>query len=260
MSHAQVSTTASISERLSVAGCVAADEEAAALVERGRGDEQYLEAIVQRRTEGVPLAWLVGSTTFAGLEILVDEGVYVPRWQSEPLAIEAAGYLEPGQVAVELCCGTGAIAAVLNHRQPTARVLGTDLDPRAVHCARRNGIEAYLGDLADPLPAEHRGQVQVVVAVPPYVPTDALRLLPRDVVGHEGRLALHGGPDGLAVTRRVLTAAAQLLAPGGWLLVEVGGDQDHLLEAAPQLEHFGAVELRFDEDDDLRAMVAQRRS
>src|SRR6202034_1109003 len=142
---------------------------------------------------GEPLAWVTGTVTFCDVELSMAPGVYVPRWHTEPMARRAAALLGPGGVAVDLCTGAGAIAAVLGAAQPTARVLATELDPEAARCARRNGIEVFEGSLDDPLPSEFERRVDVMTAVVPYVPTGSLRFLPRDVQAFEPRLALDGG-------------------------------------------------------------------
>ncbi|HZD68225.1 MAG TPA: hypothetical protein VFA45_04660, partial [Actinomycetes bacterium] len=105
--------------------------------------------------------------------------------------------------------------------------------------ARRNlggrPVELLEGDLDEPLPPGLRGQVDVLVANVPYVPAGAIPLLPHDVREHEPRLALDGGPDGLDVLRRVAALAPRWLAPGGWLVCEIGDGQDEaagLLAAA----------------------------
>jgi release factor glutamine methyltransferase len=104
-----------------------------------------------------------------------------------------------------------------------------DIDPGAAQCARRNiaaaGAQVYEGDLYEPLPAVLRGRVDLLVASAPYVPTEAIGLLPPEARIHEPRVALDGGTDGLAVVRRVTTAAALWLAPGGYLLVETSERQ-----------------------------------
>src|SRR5579862_2703335 len=123
--------TGSLERRLRQAGCVAATQEAEVLVDAAGGDPDRLETLVVRRCSGEPLAWLVGSVQFCGETILVRPGVYVPRWQTEPLALEAAARLRPNGVAVDLCTGSGAVAAVLGRRRPSARVLATELDPVA---------------------------------------------------------------------------------------------------------------------------------
>src|SRR5207248_11063975 len=123
--------------------------------------------------------------------------------------------------------GAGAVAAYLAAQTPTAAVIGIDRDVRAATCARRNGVPTAVADLAAPL--RNREQFDLVTAVAPYVPTWALPLLPADVQRYEPRIALDGGADGLDIVRQVIAAASRLLRPGGWLLIEVGGDQDKTL-------------------------------
>jgi release factor glutamine methyltransferase len=243
---------------LRAAGCIAAAEEAAELLGAARGDERRLRALVDRRTTGEPLAWLTGSVRFCGETVLVHPGVYVPRWQSEPLALEAANRLPERGLGLDLCTGAGAIAVVLNRRRPLARVVATELDPVAVACARSNGIEVFVGDMAAPLPASLTGLVDVVTAVVPYVPTADLRLLPRDVIEFEPRQALDGGKDGTALLSRAVLGAAPLLRSGGSLLLELGGDQADLLRPLLAANGYRDVELLVDEDGDLRALFCSR--
>jgi release factor glutamine methyltransferase len=211
---------------LEASGCVAAAEEAAELLRAADGDGQRLGAMVARRLGGEPLAWVCGSIEVAGLRLHVDPGVYVPRrWQTPAVAERAALGLVPGGTAVDLCTGAGTVASLLQRAEPGARVLGTDRDAVAVRCARRNGVEALLGDLFEPLPAALAGTVDVVVAVAPYVPTRALPLLPKETLAHEPAGALDGGPDGLAAIRRLVVDAPRWLRPAGWLVLEHGPDQ-----------------------------------
>ncbi|MGZ4784958.1 MAG: N5-glutamine methyltransferase family protein [Acidimicrobiales bacterium] len=244
-------------DALRAAGCIAAEDEAALLVEAAAGDRARLRDLVERRRTGEPLAWLVGSVRFCGETVRVHPGVYVPRWQSEPLSVEAAARLPERGLAVDLCTGAGAIAVVRRHRRPGARVVATDIDPVAVACARANGVEVLEGDLAAPLPGSLLGRADVVTAVVPYVPTDQLRLLPRDVVAHEPRHALDGGEDGTALLVRAAHQATRLLHPGGSLLLELGGDQATQLEPVLVAAGYGEIEERTDDDGDLRAIVAR---
>jgi release factor glutamine methyltransferase len=201
------------------------------------------------------LAWITGSTTFCGHQILVDPGVYVPRWQSEALARRAAEVLpRDGGRAVDLCTGAGAIAVHLAAEIPSARVIGTDLDARSVRCAQRNGVVAVVADLGEPI----RGaSVDVVTVVAPYVPTEGLELLPSDVRLFEPLLALDGGRDGLDIVRRAAATAARLLRPSGWFLSEVGGDQANLLHSVLAELGFGEIEPWYDDEGDLRGISAQ---
>jgi len=247
--------TASLVARLAAAGCIAPDDEARELL-HDAPDAHELEARVQRREDGEPLAWITGRVVFGDLVLRVAPGVYVPRRQTEELARRAAAVLPAGGTAVDLCTGSGAIAALLSQTDPDALVIGVELDRAAAHCAVVNGVAVVVGDLAAPLHVARA--VDVVTAVAPYVPTAARRLLPVDVQRHEPARALDGGDDGLAVVRRVVEHAAVLLRPGGHLLLELGGEQD--LALAPYLARHGFddVDAWRDEDGDLRGLCARR--
>jgi release factor glutamine methyltransferase len=239
------------------AGCVAASEEAEELIRASEGDPKVLEDLVTRRIHGEPTAWLTGVTNFCGIELAVAPGVYVPRWHTAPLARRAASVLPPGAVAVDLCTGAGPIAAVLADAVPTARVVGTELDHNAMLCARRNGVEVYEGFLDDPLPSELGHRVDVLTAVVPYVPTDSLRLLPRDVRQFEPRLALDGGIDGMDILGEVVRRSVNWLRHGGWLLLELGGDQAEPIGRLLRRWGFAEPDVLVDEDGDPRGICAR---
>ncbi len=237
-----------LAELLSGAGFVAADLEAAELVGRAAGDAELLESLVERRLAGEPLAWITGEVSFCGVDIHVDPGVYVPRWQSEPLARRAAERLPPYGAAIDLCTGTGAVAKFLSLHHPLARVVASDLDERAVACALANGVEAYRGDLFSPLPHALVGVTDVVVGVVPYVPTSSLAFLPHGTLQFESRRSYDGGLDGADLLRRVVAESPRYLRRGGALLLELGGEQPDAL--GRQLHRLGYVDVRVLEDSD----------
>jgi release factor glutamine methyltransferase len=243
-----------LATRLASIGCVAADEEAAALLATSR-DPAWLDDAIARRAIGEPLAWICRHHRFGDLDLHVDPGVYVPRADTVELARRAAAMLPTGGTAADLCCGTGAVGAHLAAHVEGARAVGTDLDPAAVRCARRNGIAAVVGDLGAPL---RSGRFDVVTCVAPYVPTGELRFLAADVVRHEPRRALDGGDDGLDVVRRVVRDAGRLLRPDGWLVVALGGEQDRRLEPSLVEAGFDHLGPWFDDDGDLRGVAARR--
>jgi release factor glutamine methyltransferase len=193
---------------------------------------------------------------FCGRRMRVDIGVYVPRPQSEALARRAASLLPPDGVAVDLCAGSGAIAAVLQAARPEAAVIASDIDPVAVACARDNGVTAVVGDLDSALPTELRGVVDVLVAVPPYVPTEELALLPRDVVAYEPMRALDGGDAGTDLLSRIVERSVRWLRPGGRLLLELGGDEAGPVGDAMVGAGFGDVRVGRDADGDVRSIEA----
>jgi len=250
---------ASVTQVLSEAGCVAASEEAGELIQAAAGNAAVLEDLVRRRTSGEPIAWLTGEIDFCGVKLFVAPGVYVPRWQTEPMAIRAASLLPTAGMAADLCTGAGAIAAALAVAVPTAQVVATELDPNAVRCARRNGVRVFEGFLDDPLPLEFEHRVDVLTAVVPYVPTDSLRLLPRDVQKFEPRMALDGGVDGLDLLAEVARRSARWLSPGGWLLLELGGDQAQPMGRLLHELEFGDMDVMADEYGDPRAICARLR-
>lgn len=218
------------------------------------GDPVQLEALVARRLDGEPLAWIVGHSEFAGHRVAVTPGVYVPRPHTELLAARAVALLPAGGVAVDACTGSGALALTLARARPAARVVATDVDPAAVACARANGVDARLGDLLAPVAAELAGRVDLVVAVVPYVPTPALPLLQRDTFRFEAPLAYDGGPDGAAVLRRLAADARRLLRPGGHLLAELGGDQADVIDGELATLGYRQVRVLADDDGDPRAV------
>ncbi|MDG9674907.1 putative protein N(5)-glutamine methyltransferase [Micromonospora sp. DH14] len=221
--------------RLRTAGCVYAEDEADLLL-AAADTPAALADLTARRVAGEPLEYLLGWAEFCGLRIAVDEGVFVPRARTALLVEAAAEVTGPAPAVVDLCCGSGATTVALAHRLAPRWLAAADIDPAAVACARRNVVgldaEVYEGDLFDPLPRRWRGRLDLVVANAPYVPTDAVALMPPEARLHEAPVALDGGPDGLLVLRRVGSGAADWLAPGGHLVVEVGTTQvDALCES-----------------------------
>ncbi|MFC7549834.1 putative protein N(5)-glutamine methyltransferase [Plantactinospora sp. GCM10030261] len=213
---------------LRAAGCVFAEDEARLLL-NAAADPAELTRLVDRRVAGLPLEHVLGWAEFCGLRISVDPGVFVPRRRTEFLVQRAAAVARPGDVVVDLCCGSGAIGAALAAAVGPIELYAGEVDPIAVPCARRNlapvGGRVFQGDLYESLPVALRRRVAVLVANVPYVPTTAVGLMPPEARLHEAPVALDGGADGLAVLRRVAAAAPRWLAPGGHLLVEIGAEQ-----------------------------------
>ncbi|NHM32012.1 putative protein N(5)-glutamine methyltransferase [Neobacillus terrae] len=213
----------SIIDRLRNVGCIFAEEEAQLLISEAGRLEDLLE-MVEKRASGLPLEYVLGFTKFCGKRIEVKQGVFVPRQRTEFLVKQAEALTHNNEIVVDLCCGSGAVGAVIATNFNNILLHSVDIDPIAVQCASCNiiniGGHVYKGDLYDALPYLLRGRVNIIVANAPYVPTDAIKLLPQEARLYEPKLALDGGKDGLDLQRKVVEQAIHWLAPGGHLLVE----------------------------------------
>ena len=245
--------------RLRAAGCVYAEDEATLLVAAAEVDERRLERLIAARVAGQPLEQLLGWVAFAGLRIAVGPDVFVPRVRTELLAEQARARLGGDPVVVELCCGVAAVSAVLQRSGPARELYAVDIDPAAVGYARRNLSEpavVLVGDLYDPLPTTLRGHVDVIAANAPYVPTDAIALMPREARDHEPLLALDGGGDGADVHRRIIAAAPGWLRTGGHLLIETGREQSAITAAEMRRSGF-TVEVVVDDERDATVVAGR---
>ena len=175
-----------------------------------------------QRCAGTPLQHLTGEQPFRRISVRVQPGVFIPRPETE--ALDELGDVDD-PVVVDVGTGTGAVALAIKDERPGAKVFATDLSPEAVELARANAARLSLqvtvmeGDLLDPLPAELRGWVDLVVSNPPYVTEEELQDLPAEVRA-EPRLALVGGTQ---LYERLAIQALRWLRDGGVLAVEIGG-------------------------------------
>jgi release factor glutamine methyltransferase len=234
---------ADIVTRLRGSGCVFAEDEADLLV-AAANTEAELQLMVDRRALGLPLEQVIGWAEFCGLRILVEPGVFVPRRRSEFLVGQAVAVgrppLVPGpvppMVVLDMCCGTGAVGLAIASALGEAELHAADVDGHAVRCAAANlgarGGHVYQGDLYEPLPDSLRGEVDLLVANAPYVPTTEVAFLPAEARLHEPLIALDGGEDGVGLHRRIAAGAADWLAPDGHLLIETSQRQAPLTAAA----------------------------
>ncbi|MEV8505645.1 peptide chain release factor N(5)-glutamine methyltransferase [Actinoplanes sp. NPDC051475] len=216
------------------------------LVDAVRAEElRRFEELVERRARRIPLQHLLGTAAFRHLELAVGEGVFVPRPETELLAGWGIEHTAPGATVVDLCSGTGAIALSVADEAEPARVVAVERSPEALVFLRRNAetrstVRVVPGDVTEPeLLSELRGQVDVVLCNPPYVPEGTA--VPPEVAEHDPAEAVFGGADGLTVIRPVIALAAALLRPGG--VVGIEHDDVHA-DAVPALLR---ADGRFDE-------------
>ena len=186
-----------------------------------------------RRAAGEPLSRIVGKREFWGLSLAITPHVLDPRPETETIVEAALSILsdrheDPLRI-LDLGVGSGALLCALLTEFGLARGIGVDISTDAADVARGNlracGLslraEIRLGDWTRGI----EGRFDLIVSNPPYIPTVDLPRLPREVRNFDPWLALDGGIDGLAAYRRILPESRRLLAPGGWLLVELGAGQ-----------------------------------
>jgi release factor glutamine methyltransferase len=210
-----------------------------------------IRALIKRRQAGESVAYLVGKKEFWGLEFAVDARVLVPRPDTETLIEVAREWLAGVQLPrlADVGTGSGAIALTLAKLFPAAAVFAVDISPGALEVARGNAERLGLavtfveGDLAAPLAAQ--APFSLLVANLPYIPSGELAGLPAEV-RVEPVLALDGGPDGLALVRRLVLAAPALLAPGGVLALEIGAGQAPATAELLRAAGFSDVQTRRD--------------
>lgn len=216
-----------VAAHLRLGGSVFAEEEADLLMAEFTGVD--LVDAVQARVGGEPLEHIVGWTLFAGLRVDVGPGVFVPRRRTELLFHLALEHLPRRGTFVELCCGAAPVATAVATARAGATVYATDNSPEAALCAMENldtlGGTVCVGDMADGLPADLFGRVDVVAVNAPYVPSAELELMPREARLHEPVAALDGGAEGVDLQARAARAARRLLRPGGLVLVETSRRQ-----------------------------------
>ncbi|WP_433561113.1 methyltransferase [Nocardia sp. CA-151230] len=199
-------------------------------------------------------------TTIAAVRTAAGEYRPVgPRTLADP-AETAVAYADSTLVVLDMCCGCGALglafAKEIAEEGIRVELTAADIEPAAVACARENlgtlGARVVEGDLFDPVPADLRGRVHILLANTPYVPSEDIAWMPPEARDHEPRRALDGGVDGLDVLRRIAAVAGEWLCAGGHLLVEESEEQAPV--AAAIMREYG-LSARIVECEDMGATV-----
>ena len=194
--------------------------------------------IVKRRSEGTPVAHLVGHCEFYSLSFAVSPDVLIPRPETETLVMEALRLLKPlaAPRVLDLGTGSGCIALTIAKQHKSSRVTAVDISPKALAIARGNAehhgvaerVTFLEGDLFAPVAVQ---TFDLIVSNPPYIAHAEFPTLDPGVRDFEPRSALDGGPDGLEFYRRLAAEAGQFLNPSGTILVEIGSTQEESVRA-----------------------------
>ena len=205
-------------------------------------------ALCQRRAAGEPLAYLVGSKAFFGLDLLVDPRVLVPRPDTETL-VEWALTLTATQSALDMGTGSGAIALALKSERPAWQITALDASPDALEVARKNAKRLNLNvnflqsSWFDALGNSANTTFDLIVSNPPYIVEGDAHMA---VLAHEPKQALTSGADGLDDIRHIIAQAPEYLKSGGWLLLEHGYDQAPAVRDLLIQRGFKKVQSRLD--------------
>lgn len=231
-----------------------------------------LDALIERRLQGVPLAHLTGRQNFLGIDLIVGPEALLPRRETELLARTAIAAAEEvvaargSALVADACTGSGNVALAIAGRVPRAHVIGADLSAEAVALARRNAVHLDLqgraefacGDLLDPF-ADLAGRIDVLTCNPPYISSPKVPQMATEIAEYEPAMAFDGGPFGVSILMRLLAGAPRLLAPGGMLAFEVGhGQGPGLLRRLTASASYGEPTGVEDDDGTVRVVVARR--
>ncbi len=215
--------------------------------------EQKVQALLQRRLQGEPIAYLVGEWEFFGLPLTINQDVLIPRDDTEILAQQAITYLkeckEPVRV-LDLCTGSGCVGLAIASQIPECRVVLADLSEAALRIARtnvrlnhlQNSTAVMQADALKESPQNFDG-FQCIVSNPPYIPSDDIEGLDISVKEYEPHMALDGGSDGLDFYRSITQKWKGALCPGGKLMFELGIGQADAVLRLMRSEGFGDLEL-----------------
>lgn len=210
------------------------------------------DVAVRRRAAREPLQRILGWEGFRGLRLHLTRDVLVPRPETETLVEWALELVPEPRLVADVGTGSGCIACAIAVERCSARVVAIDVSPAAAAVARTNVLSLGLGDrvhvvVADMLTPIGAVGADLIVANLPYIPTSTLATLAPEVVHHEPRVALDGGPDGVAAIRRLVATAGERLARGGVLVLETaGGTQTPVVAELMRTAGFTGVATRAD--------------
>lgn len=217
--------------------------------------DKFLE-LMEKRLSGYPLQYILGEWEFMGLNFYLEEGVLVPRPDTEILVEYIIEYIKRQYNNIELNIldlgvGSGAISLSIANYCKNAVVYGVDISDIAIKVANTNkdrlnllNVNFFKGDLFEPLEKKDlKGKLQIIASNPPYISKDGIEKLHTTVKDFEPRLALDGGVDGLDFYRKITPISKEFLVDNGLLIYEIGFDQGEEVKTIMNLEGFKEISI-----------------
>lgn len=219
--------------------------------------EKQLEAMrrgIKRVADGEPVQYVTGETGFMDHVFKTDKRALIPRPETEVLVkqvLECEELWKNRPAIIDVGTGSGCIIISLAAKYPEANYIGMDVSSDAVSLAKENAEKCGVSDriafaskdISDTIEPE---SIDALIANLPYIPSDVCDKLPRHIIEHEPRAALDGGPDGLDIIRSVVSDAAIVLKPGGFIFLEAGEDQADKVKEILAGEGFADVSVTKD--------------
>lgn len=205
-------------------------------------------AIAQKRSEHMPLQYILGTQEFMGLSFKVTPDVLIPRQDTEGLVEEVLKQVKPGMKVLDMCTGSGCIAVSVAKFAPNVQVSAVDISPKALEVARENAAknQVQINFIESDMFTEIREKYDMIISNPPYIKSQVVTTLMPEVRDYEPHLALDGKEDGLFFYRKLANESGNFLTPGGMLCLEIGYDQG--VEVAQLLKQQGFTQVRVEQD------------
>jgi len=227
-------------------------------------DEQYASwiALLNRRASGEPLQYIIGEQFFMGHRFSVSPSVLIPRPETEILADKAIKYISENDVknALDLCTGSGALAISIAKACPRVKITASDISEKALSVAKQNAKDLDVSDQVDYVESDlfsalSKEVFDLIITNPPYIKTDDLAGLSREIREYEPLSALDGGADGLDFYRRIAMKARAFMSAGACLMTEIGADQANSIASIFTDAGFTAIEIIKDYNDLDRLLI-----
>lgn len=209
--------------------------------------EKIIMECVEKRLKHIPIAYIFGKTNFYGYDFKVNPDVLIPRMDTEVLVEAVCKYISSCKnvmSVLDIGTGSGVIAITIN-KETGSKCIGTDISEKAIEIAKENAnilnadVEFKLSDLFKSI---EDVKVDIIVSNPPYIETDVISTLDKEVSGNEPILALDGGDDGLYFYRKIVKEARKHLNKNGRVYFEIGYNQSRSVVSIMQ-EEFENIEV-----------------